>query len=311
MAYANEPKSALRNYVFTINNPAEDLEKFDFSIYPIIRFVAFQREQGESGTQHFQGYVELTKTMRYTALKKAVCFFATAHMEVRKGSQSQAIDYCMKLDTRIEGPWEYGEKALQGKRNDILAAVEEIRAGKRERDIAEIFPVVYVKYHRGLSAYRRVMAKARDFTTELILLLGPTGYGKSHFAREFDPDACWKSRGEWFDNYDDEETIVFDDFYGWTPFDQLLRLADKYPLIVPTKGGFKNFRARYMFITANEGPYNWYKTISSSLMDAFIRRITTVIYFSGFKKYQEFHSWNSFLSNCSFSNSFLINNNSE
>jgi len=56
-----------RNKFGTINNPSGALEIPNNA--PIKR-VVWQLEQGKQGTPHFQFYIELTKPMRYTAIKK-------------------------------------------------------------------------------------------------------------------------------------------------------------------------------------------------------------------------------------------------
>ena len=37
------------------------------------------------------------------------------HLEIRRGTQQQARDYCQKHDTRVDGPWEYGTPHKAGK----------------------------------------------------------------------------------------------------------------------------------------------------------------------------------------------------
>ena len=39
----------------------------------------------------------------------------------------------------------------------------------------------------------------------------------------------------------------YDDFYGWIKFDEMLRLLDRYPLLVETKGGTTHFTSRFMY----------------------------------------------------------------
>jgi len=51
---------------------------------------------------------------------------------------------------------------------------------------------------------------------------------------------------------------VLDDFYGWLPWDFLLRLLDRYPLLVETKGGQVQFVAKTVVITSNKPYLEWY-----------------------------------------------------
>lgn len=76
----------------------------------------------------------------------------------------------------------------------------------------------------------------------------------------------------YFDGYDEHDTIILDEFYGWLPWDLLLRLADKYPLTLQTKGGSVNCAIKNLIITSNKGLLEWYPNIKD--IDAFIRRIT-------------------------------------
>ena len=51
------------------------------------------------------------------------------HLEIRRGTQQQARDYCQKHDTRVDGPWEYGTPHKAGKRNDIEEMYDDIEEG--------------------------------------------------------------------------------------------------------------------------------------------------------------------------------------
>lgn len=95
--------SRVRNWCFTVNNPDIDDILPD---HADIRYVVWQRERGAEGTEHWQGYVEFDKPMRLAAVK---LWLPTAHFEPRRGTRDQARDYCMKADSRINGPWERGD----------------------------------------------------------------------------------------------------------------------------------------------------------------------------------------------------------
>lgn len=58
---------------------------------------------------HWQGYCELSKQARWGQIKRTATILVGAHVETRKGSQQQAIDYCMKEESRVAGPFSYGE----------------------------------------------------------------------------------------------------------------------------------------------------------------------------------------------------------
>ena len=89
-----------RAWIFTINNPTEADDPMEWDV----RFVVWQKERGEEGTEHYQGYVECSRQQRMTAMKK---INARAHWAIRRGTQEEAIAYCEKEETRIDGPDRY------------------------------------------------------------------------------------------------------------------------------------------------------------------------------------------------------------
>lgn len=242
-----------RNWVFTLNNPSDHQEP---STWPC-KFAAWQLECGENGTNHLQGYVMFATNHRLEAVKK---INRTAHWEIRRGTHDQALAYAQKEETRVLGPWQKGDAPAPGKRNDLLTACESLKAGTSMKRCAEENPVVFVKYHRGLTSFKRLVTPPRNFKTEVLVIYGPTGIGKSHFAREHAPDAYWLPQGKWFDDYDGQEYVIIDEFYGWLPFSYLLRLLDEYPLLVETKGGHVQFVSRKVIVTSNSPPWEWYKS---------------------------------------------------
>jgi len=146
---SNETKSIAQTWVFTLNNPTDADKPDTWVTSGAATYVVWQMEVGANGTPHYQGYVELTKRSRLSALKKLA---PLAHWELRKGTQQQAIDYCKKEDTRSGGPWEAGAPAVkqQGKRTDLELACEAARdLGIRE--VREQHPTAYVKYYKGLT----------------------------------------------------------------------------------------------------------------------------------------------------------------
>ncbi len=92
-----------RAVCFTLNNPSDpipfDVEKMEYLVY--------QREVGVNGTPHFQGYCEFKTKKRLAAVKELLG--NRCHIERRFGTQEQAIRYAKKEDTRVAGPWEFGE----------------------------------------------------------------------------------------------------------------------------------------------------------------------------------------------------------
>jgi len=230
---------------------------------PEATYLCYQREIcPTTGQEHYQGYLELVTRQRLQGVKR-ILEDPAAHLEQRKGTGVQASDYAQKEDTRKPGsvPVVLGELSLvtPGQRTDLLALKEAVDAGKSELEIADEHFATWAKHYKAVERYKRLKTEARDFKTEVYVICGETGVGKSRLARETYPDAYWKARSNWWCGYEGHETVVIDDFYGWLPWDFLLRLTDRYPMLVETKGGAAQFVAKRIIFTSNKPYTEWYR----------------------------------------------------
>lgn len=258
----------------------------------------------DKGTPHLQCYFELPNAKTYSAIHKSLGF--KCHFEPRQGTPTQAAGYCKKGD--FEPPpdepfdysvfyyephptWEgeeYGTISHQGSRTDISAPVDLITKGTPMAEVAEAYPLSFVKYHRGFTALRSVLSKPRklDAAPEVIVLWGPTGTGKTRDAQiEYWPDVphyWWKpSNGSWWDGYDGQDKIILDEFRGQMTWSDLLALLDRNECRCPIKGGFVQIQASKVIITSPCPPTEWYK--EDDRYDKYAqlqRRITKVVHYN-------------------------------
>nr|WDW25930.1 MAG: replication-associated protein [Canine circovirus] len=265
---------ACRRWCFTINNPTEAEMEAVKALAPDAKYLVCGKEVGEQGTPHLQGFVNLKRTCRMGALKARLG--GRGHFEVARGDDCSNRDYCSKGgDLLIES----GSPQKKGKRNDLHDAINLLETSKSLSRVASEFPEQYVKYHRGLAALLLIhprMTTPREWKTEVHVYCGSPGCGKSRLVHALAPAAYWKPRGKWWDGYDGHEDVILDDFYGWLPFDELLRLFDRYPLRVETKGGTLNFVAKRIFVTSNKLPHEWYSDEIGN-KEALFRRLTTLV----------------------------------
>lgn len=265
-----------RSWVFTLNNPSE-LLVFDETK---VRYAIYQKEAGENGTPHYQGYIELHKPQRLSFMKKVV---PGAHFETRRGSRDQARDYCRKEESRLDAPVEFGtwEAGGTGARTDLLEVKRKIDQGASMLTIADEHFGSFLRYERGFTTYKRFKTPARTTKTRVDLHYGSPGTGKTYRANEEEPNAYWKNASKWWDGYDQQEAVIIDDFHGGIQWTELLHVLDSYDATVECKGGTLRFTSRRIIITSNSGPGEWYgrQPIRASL-DALYRRIDNILYFT-------------------------------
>ena len=279
--------SSARTWCGTWNNPPEALPQDALlaALLPLsVRYLVSQLEAGDNDTRHLQFYIEFKRTVRFTRLKKAL---PDAHLEQRRGSRQQARDYCMKDDTRIDGPWEHGEfRNAQGKRTDLEDLYRDIRADKPLVEIYDAHPAAAIRYNRGIHKVRSDLASgARDTPPQVTLLYGPPDCGKTRLAYEENP-GLWSiplqnTRTMWFDTYDRHPRVLLDDFAGAASHATLaatLRLIDRYPLLVPYKGGFTHWTPEHITLTTNIHPRSWWDYSNREMQyRALARRFTALV----------------------------------
>lgn len=124
-----------RNWMFT--SFSSECPKFT----DCMTYMVYQLEIAPSTLrEHYQGYVIFKFGKTLSSVKKEFKD-KSIHLETRKGSQKQAIDYCTKEDTRKPGtkPVEFGEKKEQGARNDLDTLTESVLAGSTKLELLRAF----------------------------------------------------------------------------------------------------------------------------------------------------------------------------
>lgn len=284
------------NACFTLNLPEDDEEMEDFRppVFDeeVMNYLCYQEEVGASGNYHLQGYVEFTHRLRLNAAKAALGS-TTVHLEPRRGTQAQAIAYCRKVDeTTLPDTFvEFGELKKQGQRVDLVAFKDAVSGGARLRDLVEDHIGIVARYPKLYNTLTMLTRPKRTADEELVvtLLIGATRKGKSRYVYDKygDSDDFYGapiSNGTmWFDGYDRQSVVLLDDFAGaanHVALNCLLQLLDRYPVLVPYKGGFCWWMPTQVFITTNIYPKDWYKWENrGEQYKALAARFHTVLYY--------------------------------
>lgn len=251
-----------KRWVFTLNNPAPEEEKSICELVgdgEVVNRVIFGREKGESGTRHLQGRLETVERVGIKRVKELLG--KRAHVEVERGTVVQSEDYCKKDGDYVEyGQTRHNEG--RGRRTDLETIREDIIAGKSELDIADSYFSQWCIYRKSFAVYRSLRGRRRTWKSYVVVLHGATGTGKTRYVHDRYPDV-WvlaDPSGKWFDGYNGQEVVLFDDFDSQIDYRFMLLLLDRYPMQVPVKGGFTNWCPKRIYITSNVNPSEWYRS---------------------------------------------------
>jgi len=242
------------------------------------------KEVGEDGTPHLQAAAVLGKQMTMSAIKK-VPGMARAHIESMRGSPLSNVIYCTKQD---QAAYQRGAMPHPGKRTDLEEAYDSLREGATMRELAENHGVAMIKFAKGFTIVRSLLAGPRTEPPKVIWLYGPTGVGKTRacveYANKHHGGEYWMSCAtlQWLDGYDGQSVAILDDFRGkHCSFSFLLRLLDRYPFRVPFKGGFVEWNPSIIFITCPYSPEEVFKVRGEHLpedLKQLERRVLKVIH---------------------------------
>ncbi len=269
------PNQTAKNWVFTLNNFTEKEHDDIFTSAECtdtnIIYVIVGKETGEKGTPHLQGFVSFTKRRSLKQVK--VIVGDRAHVEAARGTNQQAADYCKKDGAyREHGTCPKG----QGSRSDLEAVYALVKTGTPTKQIAEIHPGTTIRYFNGIKRLQQLFRPKRDKPPQIHVFWGETGTGKTRRVWEFaNLDEFWVHPGDrWFDGYDGQSSVLFDDFDGsWFKLSYLLRLLDRYTMPVPVKGAFAWWTPEHIYITSNVQPKEWYRQGNEAHVRALKRRL--------------------------------------
>lgn len=197
------PAGMAKHWCFTINNYTdEDIEKLNTFECD---YIIYGKEIGESGTPHLQGYVVLLNKKRINWLKKN--FHPTAHLEIKRGSVSEALNYCKKdgdFVERGETPKEQTNKATETR-----AKYQQIIAAARAGDLFYVedqHPTVFLQYNRVLNSLYTCDSSPQLYTRG-IWIYGPSGSGKTSGVLACLENGFYEKppRTKWWDGYKGEK----------------------------------------------------------------------------------------------------------
>lgn len=226
----------------------------------------------ETKRLHVQAFLNFKKPVRASCIKKA-----DGDVHIQSVSRNNgADDYCMKEETRIAGPWEFGVKPFRANKKTDW---DQVWAKASEGKLDEIPASVRVIHYSKLKAIAKDHMKFADKDhLRGIWIYGEAGAGKSRWVREHCPaDELYpKLCNKWWDGYTGQRYVVMDDFGPQHAVltQQLKIWADRYGCILETKGGAVADNYEWFIITSQYQPDEIFKDPKD--LEAINRRFTLI-----------------------------------
>jgi len=236
-----------RAFTFTKNNPGPEYGALLESLGA--RYLCYGREVAPTtGTPHLQGFIYFDHGKSLARVRRSM----GCHVEVAR-TITAAIEYCKK-----DGDFtEIGEPPLDAAARGQLEKDrwEKTWNSAKENKIDEID---YDLRIRNYSALKRI---AKDYMVKPealaapcgIWIYGKSGVGKTHSVHKRFPDHYSKNASKWWDGYQNENVVVFDDvdpdIGKWAG--RFLKIwGDQYPFISDVKGGSIFIRPHKVIVTS-------------------------------------------------------------
>lgn len=120
----------MRSRNWCITSWKEPVIKTDLLVYYIYK----KEICPETKKEHFHAYIEGKEKINFNMVKE-IFDDKTIHIEPRRGTQKQAIDYVCKEETKAGEPVEWGTKKKQGKRSDVDEIYQDVIEGHTLKEI--------------------------------------------------------------------------------------------------------------------------------------------------------------------------------
>lgn len=290
---AEKYNKKVRCWVGTWNNPSMEEEEFEAHLQGLfdqdfLKYACFQKEKGEkTGTLHFQFFVDFKNARTFKWVKENLPY--GCHFKPMRSTKTHCRDYCTKQDTRVsEKYYEIGEFIEERQRTDLSKILELMKLGLSFSQVQSVYPTQCIMYKRQLMDYLQSLhndtnkTKFRD--VKVCYIYGAPGVGKTKYVYDkvgaenlFTVDMYDNSM---FTHYDNENTLLLDEFTGKIDITYLNKLLDRYPVQLRGLNTVKYAGYENVYIVSNLSLKSLYKNEQSeqpTIYNALLRRIGKII----------------------------------
>lgn len=261
-------------------------------------FVGQPEKGGETEYRHLQIFAQMASRTRFSTLKRKLvdAGLGDVHMENRKGTVAQALDYVTKEDTKDGevihfGDMDYGDDCNQGHRSDLDRLRERAENGESVESILRSEDGTKAArcidwLTRTVQAFQSQKAKSGTREVHVNFMYGATGAGKTRYVYDtygYEDVYSVDDYEHPFDTYEGEKVMLFDEFAGQISIEYMLRLLDRYP--VKLKARYANKQAAYetVWLVSNIAPEELYAYAPLTQRQAFWRRVGHVYHMAAGK----------------------------
>ena len=253
-----------------------------------VQYICVSAEVHVDGSPHRHGFVALKEAIKFTPvlfdIHNSIEGASDYHgnYQVAKAPKD-ALRYVQKDGVFREiGTCPFKSLMTTAEKNEMYLT-------KCLEDLVDSGDVSLFKYAQLMKARNAYMmsraANQKRQKPTVYWLYGPTGSGKTRYAVEKGGESYWISNDcKWFDGYSGQTTAILDDIRaGSYTFEFLLRLLDRYPVLVQVKGGFAVWNPLVIYITAPARPEQVFINHETGetwdRIDQLLRRIDEILEF--------------------------------
>lgn len=298
-----DPQS--KKWLLVINNPQDcgldhgRLKEILSLFRPL--YYCMADEIADTGTYHTHIYLFTHSPVRFSTIKNRL---PTAHMEKAYGTSRENRDYITKsgkwagtdkAETSVAGTFfEFGALPTEAEEKSPVMhqLLQNVKEGMTTTEIIEQTPSMAFRV-RDIDLLRQTLTAEKyaveNRPLEVSYLYGASGAGKTRSIYEaHDPRSIYRvtnyraARGISFDGYHGQEVLVFEEFSGQIPIEDMLNYLDIYPLSLPARYNDKTACYTTVYITSNlplEKQYRGEQWDRPETWRAFLRRIHNIIEF--------------------------------
>lgn len=250
----NDPAVLNRYWTWTLSNcddaEVDAIKKINDKR---IQFICFEKKLGDSGAPELQGYLysEPKKNKLYERQLKTL--IPRAQFSQGLYSSAHIANFCKKDETNV---WSCGTYPLQDQRTDLDKFVDDIEHNNPPLNhMLKKYPTIMTRYPNLRNQIRDIFIPVPLTRDELDneWHYGGDVVGKSSAIRDAYPNAYIHSKTKWWDGYDREEVVVFEDAdknfmkrHVW----EFKQWADHYHVNVEVRRGMMKIRPLKLIVTS-------------------------------------------------------------